>query len=225
MGGVGLALRPTGRGTMAWVTPCTPRSTVSKTDLPPVPDRTTGEPRPPRAPLRAGWKPGERAQASTVKAFEPPPGQGAVLEWFQESRRAVITGTAFLFLIVAGFLTVKAHGLAWMGVWWLWLILLVFLVPSYTSFRGKRLSAGADWLRFNKAWVRTYALTEVKAGREFAAVGLELTDADGRRLHAKLTELQQNRELWDLVYNGLVHSIRDGAATNSLALAALELDV
>ena len=41
---------------------------------------------------------------------------------------------------------------------------------------------------------------------------MEFKDRDGRYLDTKLEDLQQDRGMWDLIYNGILHSVIAGGA-------------
>jgi hypothetical protein len=127
-----------------------------------------------------------------------------------------------LLLVVA---TVRAGGLDWVMTWWMWLIILVSVTLMYRALRGQSLSAGVDWLRVNGGWVRTYELVDIQAHRDPGFIALTLRDSGERRVRMKLYDLQQSREIWDLVYNGILHSVHvNGATTSSLARESLHLD-
>lgn len=99
--------------------------------------------------------------------------------------------------------------------------------PSVFYFYGQQygVSAGADWFARKHDRVDAYDLVEIKlagaSGR--LAWDLILKDKKGGEVTAELREIQSNRGLWDLVYNGLVHSVRRGARTNSKAVDELKL--
>ena len=61
--------------------------------------------------------------------------------------------------------------------------------------------AGALWLQHNQTWVSLYELSEVKAGAKGYGQGFTLAD---------LRSVQNNQLLWDLIYNGMLYSIRNG---------------
>lgn len=69
------------------------------------------------------------------------------------------------------------------------------------------MSAGADWLRLGDRWVDTYRLRTIKVTTGVGTYHLELTDSAGNKLDTQVYYLQKNRALWDLVYNGILHSI------------------
>ncbi len=74
------------------------------------------------------------------------------------------------------------------------------------------MAAGADWCRYGKYWIKIYELTEVKMRQSYTGWYIELTDADGRKLEQFIPGIQANTELWDLVYNGILHSVIKGGA-------------
>ena len=96
--------------------------------------------------------------------------------------------------------------------WFLWLVLAVTIPIYYFSLRSKRVVAGADWLQSGTRWIRTYELTKVTLKRNGTNTVLELVDQDARTLRIPWSQLQYNRELWDLVYNGILHSVFNGHA-------------
>lgn len=114
-----------------------------------------------------------------------------------------------------------------MSNWALWLCVLVPIPIFWLCGRGKGISAGADWFRSSSSnWIKTYDL--IKVHIHGASVGmpwdLELADSEGRMVYTALRKIQRNRRLWDLVYNGILHSVpgrRD--ATNKRAVEILKL--
>lgn len=103
-------------------------------------------------------------------------------------------------------------------------ILVGMALVSYLSSGGK-CSAGADWYMVGQRFVDTYELTSVKVGRAVSEVSRDLVmkDSSGRKVRTTLGSLQKNPLLWDLVYNGIRHSVRNGASTNRDARLYLEL--
>lgn len=186
-------------------------------ELPSRPDRETGEPRPPAAPVEHsgdGWveKPPRRLPP-------PPEGQGPTLEYYRESARSVWLGG----LVPAGLLLLLAvwhSGTIAFTQWFVWLIIGV--VYAFIVYRGRSavLTAGAEWVRINRYWVRLYELTRIHyvitaqgAGREFS-----LDDRCGG-ITVPLHVLQSNERLWDLVYLGMRHSAASGAEVTRAARA------
>ena len=138
-------------------------------------------------------------------------------------RNAVLSGIGGFLLITVGY-TVLHQDIGWMSIWWMWLIPLVIAPLIALAMRSESCSAGADWFAIGKRFVDTYALSsvEVKAPTHYRE--LELEDSSGRRTSVQLMTVQANRDLWDLVYNGILHSVvHGGADTNALARRALKL--
>ncbi|GAB3549123.1 hypothetical protein J2S53_004142 [Actinopolyspora lacussalsi] len=133
---------------------------------------------------------------------------------------------AIMATVMFVFFCVRDTGFSWMTTWWLWLFVVLSPLPFLFVGRAIRISAGADWLRYGKTgFVSTYELTTAKITTGGASRYLELTDEHGNSAYAPLHNLQMNRELWDLVYNGILHSVRgNGAETNKLARTFLDLD-
>lgn len=143
----------------------------------------------------------------------PPEGEGPVLEWFQDTRLNAFMPGVVLALVVAGFLTLRDWGVGWMGTWWLWLFVVPYPLVFFVIGRRQRMAAGADWFSLGGDWVKTYELISVRVTKAWGSDNLDLVDAASRKVSAKLTTIQQNRELWDLVYNGILHSASTGRAS------------
>ncbi|GAA3355925.1 hypothetical protein GCM10020366_17980 [Saccharopolyspora gregorii] len=171
-------------------------------------------------------QPGERDPAR-ARFPSAPPGAGPVLEWFQESNSNGIKSGIFVASLIAAFLSLKDWGFDWTTTWGLWAFVLAPIPIFYLYSRSGGLSAGSDWFATSRRrHVQLYELTKVTVTNPAGvdAWVLELTDRNGGFTGAKLREVQQNRALWDLVYNGIVHSVNSGTATaNELALDKLEL--
>ena|GEM_PF-789611 len=203
---------------------------VSK--LPPKPDPQTGEPRPPSAPLEPGnRKPDDRREQSWKKVPAPPAGEGPILEWFYPQRSSRMISGLLLSLLVLLTVMIKDwtqgnSGFSWVGIWWMWLIILAGPFVLLVLEKGS-VSAGADWLANRKGVVKTYELVKVKVsvGSGGAAHELQIKDKYGNAASDQITHLQQNHQLWDLVYNGLIHSVHvNGAETNQRARDYLLLE-
>ena len=201
---------------------------MRETDLPPKPDPQTGEPRPPHAPLESDWKgPEEKHRNGQDKAPRPVGDESPMLEWFYPTKGGSLATGAVGSVIIFTFLTFKDGGLSWAAVWWLWLFIVpwpfIFIFVGHNS----SLSAGADWVCGGKrSFVKTYELVQVKATVGGAARSIELKDRHGNTFSSQLDDLQRNRELWDLVYNGILHSVHvHGAETNKMARNFLGLNI
>jgi hypothetical protein len=86
-------------------------------------------------------------------------------------------------------------------------------------------SAGAEWYGTGKRWVRIYELVQVtmSQGRRRDAY-LRLVDVHGHDLQVSYAYLRRNRLIWDLVYNGILHSVIAGnARTNMSSRVKLDL--
>lgn len=187
---------------------------MSSSFFPPKPDLRTGEPRPPSAPLEKNWTPAISEDPDKASVPEPPAGQGPVLEWYQGPGSG---GTAAAFFMILGIvvLTWRFWGFDWVHVWYLWAILLAFSAILYfANRRGERLSAGADWYWYKRSYVKIYELTSVtvRGAAGGAAWALDLEDAGGRKVSTQLQIIQRSPALWDLVYNGILHSVYTGGA-------------
>ncbi|TWE14338.1 hypothetical protein FHX69_6483 [Prauserella muralis] len=149
-----------------------------------------------------------------------------MLEWFYPDRTSrFIAGLCGTAAVLAVYI-VKDWGFSWVGNIWLWLIAapwpFVFLLIGRTG----RTSAGADWVGIGKdTFIKTYELTTVKVFVDGAAHVIDMADRHGASARVKVFDLQQNHKLWDLVYNGILHSVHvGGAETNKRARDYLLLD-
>lgn len=185
---------------------------MSLAALPPRPDPQTGEPRPPRAPAGDdGSEVGETDPGRCPRKL--PSDQGPVLEWFRYSNRftLLVGALGVLFVFVAGVLS--GDGFGWMAsVGGLAVAVGIPLLTGLVLYWGNRarwVAAGASWVADNTGWVDVYELTEIKTRVDVGVLKLCLTDSVGRKMDTSVTLLQANTKLWDLVYNGMLHSIRD----------------
>ncbi|MCA1676057.1 MAG: hypothetical protein LC799_29080 [Actinobacteria bacterium] len=190
--------------------------------LPPRPDPQTGEPRPPHAPVT--WDGGGDAETNPRRRPKAPPGQGPLLEWYRDSRSYTYRLTAFTLGLMFVIGTVVSGGFSWMMDWVFWPIL--FFAPLMMLF-GRRhwIAAGAEWFASHTGWVKIYELTKVELAGSGVSPSLYLTDAEGRVAHAELRKMQANTRLWDLVYNGIIHSIhtRDVKVNTSAQIQVVDV--
>lgn len=94
----------------------------------------------------------------------------------------------------------------------LWLALLVIPAAAVLFMNNDRpIAAGAHWLYHKRRWIRTYELESVRIAGGLTANDLALGQ-DGKELLIRVDNLQENPALWDLVYNGIRHSVANGAA-------------
>jgi hypothetical protein len=84
---------------------------------------------------------------------------------------------------------------------------------------------GSDRMAIADKWVRIYELVEVTAHTSGTGVCVTLKDSGGREVEYKFVELGgTDRLLFDLTYNGILHSvIAGGAKTNPLLHRTLKL--
>ena len=200
----------------------TARNPDNETELPPKPDPTTGEPHPPQAPREWFDFPGEREQ-DPHQAGAWPRELGPLLECYTPSKKNSTANAGISALLMAGGCTLIFAGFDWVSQWWVWLFIALVAAASYLSIRNSTCSAGAEWFFHNKKWVRQYELSSVKVKMRFSNRYLHLTDQDGRKTATFLGDIQANQRLWDLVYNGIRHSVANAAETNWVARRALEL--
>lgn len=117
------------------------------------------------------------------------------------------------FMLVFCFLT---RGTSWLSYWQPWSALVVTWLLVYRQHRLKECVAGVEWLARRKRWVRLYELTEVTyLGIPFGPLRLRLVDSGGRKVTIRLKDVRAERFVWDLTYNGILHSVvAGGAKTN-----------
>lgn len=79
-----------------------------------------------------------------------------------------------------------------------------------------------EWLQqWRGGWVRTYELAKVTASSHVTGTQLSLTDRGGRKIQINSEHIQEDRLMWDLVYNGIVHSVVAGGAETNGALHSI----
>lgn len=191
-------------------------------DLPPRPDRETGEPRPPQAPVT--WDGGGDPETDSRRRPKAPRGQGPLLEWYRDSRSYNYGLAAFAFALMLVIMTAIAGGLWWANEWVFWLIVL-FAPLMMLLGRRHWMAVGADWFASHTGWVKLYELTKVELAGSGASPSLYLTDAEGRVAHAELRRIQANSRLWDLVYNGIIHSLHTREVTVNTAARVQVIEV
>ncbi len=209
--------------------------------LPPRPDSQTGEPFPPHGRAYKGrdHKPEHDRNRETRLSHKPDPpfGMGPVLTWHKASKRSklVLFLGSLALLAAAGSVISLLRGnglLGWAQYWPLWAIIVVASWLITAPFTFTVLSAGADWLQLDKfrfgihtksGFVKLYELREVHVMTGGVTFYLELAD-DTWSIDRALHEWQHDRRLWDLVYNGILHSVAAGAEVDRNARALLELD-
>lgn len=177
--------------------------------LPPIPDPQTGLPRPPHAPGRSRVAQATQSESDSAQRPAPPPGQGPVLAWYHSTRWSAIIAGLCGFAATALLVTLRDDfRFRWVHYWPLWLGLVAAgVLVGLTQWTGTECSAGAAWVRGRKAWVRTYELTHATTSVSASGVTLHLRDTADRSLAISLATVQADPLLWDLVYNGILHSV------------------
>jgi hypothetical protein len=197
---------------------------LNVSELPPRPEQQTGEPRPPRAPGFIGTgKPDTRDRlADPAQAPAPPPGQGPVLAWYKSSRRgAFVLALTIFVLITAGIYFAQGMSTRWMTVWPVWLVIVLASLGGYYTQRMIEISAGADWLQARRHWVKLYELTKVTLHYRGNNYWLSLQDRDDHAIRVSVNTIQKDRDMWDLVYNGILHSVIAGEAETNGQIHAI----
>lgn len=179
--------------------------------LPPVPDRETGEPRPPVA--SRGESSGEEVTpAGSLPGSHPPLPEhlGPALEWTSPPQRVRRLTAIWMIIIAVVFLTV-VNGPGWMSLWETWLVVVAGGAFMYWRNGREWFAAGAAWAQAGKSWVNTYELVKIKFSVDGVNRVLRLKDSSGREIYSfRLREFQANPRMWDLVYNGILHSVASG---------------
>ena len=174
-----------------------------------MPNPTTGEPRPPtahRGEARAHWvtMPGD-LEKSVV-----PLEHGPALEAFEEPRGTKVLQAWMLFAIFLLVFVVPFRGFGWADLWFPWFVILGLPLLHYRKSLGDRVLAGARWVQQRDQWISTYEITKIRS----TTVGLnrasKIEDVHGNKLILVLRDAQMNPLLWNLVYNGIAHSVAYG---------------
>jgi hypothetical protein len=152
-----------------------------------------------------------------AEAPPSPPDQGPILAWYRSSRSYAIQLGFLGFIVTAVLLSARdSFQFHWVKYWWAWLVLaLAGVLIGLTQRKASECSAGVEWVRGRKTWVRTYELVKVKVSVGVGQFYLSMRDCDGRSMSLAVAALQEDPLIWDLVYNGVLHSvIAGGAETN-----------
>lgn len=214
------------------------------TGLPPRPDPETGEPFPPHG---RGWKgysgsdrepehnPGRETRLSHKP--EPPAGRGRLLAWHKQSKRGKVSmfvGTVATLAVAFAILSlIQGEGLGMLTAWPVLLIMLVGAWLITGPFTYVVVSVGADWCQYENYRygvkrgshvIDLYDLVKIEVATGGVAQLFLTLYGPERGIHLALHEWQTDRRMWDLVYNGIIHSVAKGAKTDKMARAVLELD-
>lgn len=182
-----------------------------------------GDRRPPRAPLEWLYYAPERERDPKRIRWLPSGEDGPLLECYTPNQRARWGGFTAMVLLLLGFFTLTRGGIVWIYEWWNCAIVAVVIGASYLRTRSSSCAAGAEWFVRGRRWVRQYELVSVQVMGKWQLRYLRLTDREGRKVSLLVRDVQAVGELWDLVYNGIRHSVAAGAETNAAARRALKL--
>lgn len=180
--------------------------------LPPIPDTFTGEPRPPTAPrIASSASITSPSESHRRHPADPPAEFGPRLEWTHPTKGAVRSAPLVLGLIMAAYLTITQRGVGWIVDPGYWVIFVVVAILMVLSGRRIWIAAGSRWVQSGKLRVDTYELVNIDVSASGPSRVLDIEDASGHRHRSiSLRYLQENQALWDLVYNGILHSAMSG---------------
>lgn len=204
-----------------------PRKSLMPDQPAPKPDHD-GTPAPPPAPI---WRtPFKRKWGDTPpkKMPTPPEDHGQVLCYYNESSRrniwnGIVVGLVIFFvpMLLVGDSLVTYVEMIWPPVLGVATAVLFILVFSESNF-----VVGSDWIGSGRRWVDTYDLVKIcvsggaDAGRTFW-----ITDSKGRRVNFDADRICSKPKMWNLVYNGMAHSVANGCkVTGTGADFVLKLD-
>lgn len=218
-----------------------PRTQHKFADLPPRPDPQTGEPLPHAPNFQGTDIPVEDNPLRETRLFRkpaPPPGMGPVLAWHRDSAKGQIVNYLVALGVFVGGIAVisllQGEGLDMLTAWPLYPLFLIFAYLMSKPLDVRTDSVGADWLQshYRKRWyqrrrkvvvLKLYELTRVQGVSGPGYPQLALEDVDGATMYRFMWELQPDRRTWDLVYNGILHSVANGAETDSTSESVLKL--
>lgn len=210
-------------------------------ELPPRPDPQTGEPFPPEAPGFRGPKREGPPKLST-RIFpppKPPEGMGPVLAWRHDTIigqiRKYLVALLLCLAILAGISLFSGDGISDLGYWQFWVLALVFAWPMSRPLDFETQAAGADWMSMGrrKRWYqrrargghfRMYDLVTVECSAVGVTQYIHLVDIDGATVYRPIDAMMMDRRIYDLLFNGIIHSVANGAQTNRTAVELLKLD-
>ncbi|WP_238588653.1 hypothetical protein [Rhodococcus pyridinivorans] len=96
-------------------------------------------------------------------------------------------------------------------MWVMWVIMIVGAWVMFRATRNHWTAAGSTWVQWRDGWVDTYQLTRIRFSADGPNRVLRLKDIHGNEIHSfKISEIQRNPDLWDLAYNGILHSVASG---------------
>lgn len=119
--------------------------------------------------------------------------------------------------------------------WQIWGIVLIGAYLMSSPLDVRMVSVGADWFQIGRgrrwyhrgpvetSFLKLYELAEVTGSADGGAPELYLSDGE-HAMRLRIDELQPDRRTWDLVYNGILHSVAAGAKVDAISAALLHLD-
>lgn len=214
-------------------------------ELPPKPDPQTGQPFPPEAPFYSGPELPQNQERGPMAGSPPrraaaPDAMGPALAWRQIGAKDGVRGYLWsLVILIVGMGIVsllKGYGLDGLSFWQVWLIIIVGAYLMADPLTRQTISAGADWVQWKRrpkwyqrrrdrgTFLKIYRLTKIEGYGAGPVLYVRIVDEDGRGIDRTRTELHPDRRIWDLMYNGIQHSIANGCEINSLAIQMLHLE-
>ncbi|WP_235871134.1 hypothetical protein [Rhodococcus spongiicola] len=113
--------------------------------------------------------------------------------------------------ILLAFFTVTTGGFDWVDDWFPWIWTGLTGAFMYWRTGQEWMAVGAVWVQEGPKWVNTYELVRIRFSVDGLRRVLRLQDASGREIHSfSLRNVQSNPLMWDLVYNGILHSVASG---------------
>lgn len=140
----------------------------------------------------------------------PPSEWGVALEWFSKRRGDIFQGSVGFFVLCLAAVTFMRGGFDWVTDWFPWCFSGGLSLLVYFDARRDRVLAGSQWVQTGKKWVSIYELTRIRSTNVGLQRAMKLEDCHGHKLVLVLRHAQKNTKLWDLVYNGIVHSVASG---------------
>ncbi len=113
--------------------------------------------------------------------------------------------------ILVAFFTVTWGGFDWVDHWFPWIWMALSGAFFYWRTGQEWMAAGAVWVQEGPFWVNTYELVRIRFSVDGLNRVLRIEDAEGRKIHSfGLRDAQSDPQMWDLVYNGILHSVASG---------------
>ncbi|KID29118.1 hypothetical protein HQ32_03405 [Prauserella sp. Am3] len=157
---------------------------------------------------------------------------GPTLVWWRDSPKAglarAVSAAVILVVGTAVISLANDFGLEAFKHWQIWLIIAAGSYLMSNPFNVDTISAGADWVQWRRSrlrkanYLKLYELTKIRTSYGGADLHLALYD-DERGMDRTFAEWHRDRRIWDLVYNGIAHSVANGADIRPSDLGVLKL--